>query len=131
MKFDYQNAIFVFGSNEAGYHGAGAAKFALMHKGAIMRKGIGHHGQSYALPTKDHQIRTLPIDKVKAYIHNFRCYAEIYPHLQFQVTCVGCGLAGFEHQQIAPLFFGSPDNCWFDTAWQPWLGETHQYWGHK
>lgn len=121
--------IFVFGSNEAGIHGAGAARYALDQHGARWKRGFGHFGNSYAIPTKDQRIETLPFEKVKSYVKAFLEYAESKPRLTFQVTRIGCGLAGFTDQQIAPLFKGAPSNCQFDEAWKPILGEQFTYWG--
>ena len=120
--------IFVFGSNKAGVHGAGAAKYALENMGAIYGKGRGQWGQSYALPTKNRNIRSLSIEDIAKEVHWFKQWALIHQHTEFQVTQVGCGLAGFTKEQIAPLFKGSPSNCYFDLEWQPLLGDSHNYW---
>lgn len=122
--------IFVFGSNLAGVHGAGAARFAKLQHGAVWGKGIGLQGNSYAIPTKDHSIKTLPIARIHGYVQNFLDFAVFdRPDLQFQVTCIGCGLAGLKHEEVAPMFVGASSNCSFDTAWQPWLGGAVNYWG--
>lgn len=121
--------IFVFGSNEAGRHGAGAAKYALLHKGAIYGEGVGHFGESFALPTKDKNIETLPLNIIETYVHGFISYALTHPELEFQVTCIGCGLAGLTHSEIAPMFTHAPDNCQFDELWRPFLGDDKKYWG--
>ena len=121
--------IMVFGSNEAGIHGAGAAKFAQRHFGAVYGKGIGHVGRSYAIPTKDRNIRTLSIGMIAGYVNDFIRYAQQHPELTFQVTQIGCGLAGYEARDIAPLFKDAPSNCYFDMKWRPWLPETAKYWG--
>lgn len=97
------NQIFVFGSNEKGIHGAGAAAFA-MNFGAEYGKGIGHYGNTYAIPTKDINIETLPVEKIAAYVKDFINYARIQPNLTFLVTEIGCGLAGYSPEDIAPLF---------------------------
>lgn len=102
--------IFVFGSNLAGRHGAGAAKYALDHKGAILGQGVGPQGNSYAIPTKDRSLETLPLYAVKYYIDRFKDYAKVHPEKIFQLTPVGCGLAGFHPTQIAPLFVDAPMN---------------------
>jgi len=120
--------IFVFGSNEAGIHGAGAADYALKHKGAIWGCGVGAAGQSYALPTKDYVIRTLPYESVKKYIVHFLDFAASHPDLEFQITRIGCGLAGFKDSKIAPLFLPAPSNCLFDTAWKTYLPNA-RFWG--
>ena len=108
--------IFVYGANEAGIHGAGAAKFALQQHGAQWRK-IGHVGNSYGIPTKDKRIKTLPLDDIKAYVDEFIQYATDHPELQFQVTAIGTGLAGYQHSDIAPMFAHAPNNCHLPDEW--------------
>lgn len=110
--------IFVFGSNLSGIHGAGAAAFALKHHGAKWGQGIGLQGESYGLPTKDEHIYTLPISRIKTYVNDFMKFAEENPHLTFNVTRVGCGLAGYTDKDIAPLFKGAPDNCNLPEGWR-------------
>lgn len=109
--------VFVFGSNEGGHHGAGAAKHAMREWGAIWGTGIGHAGDSYAIPTKDRNIQTLPIAIVAQYVQEFLTYARASPDNLFLVTRVGCGLAGFTDSQIAPMFRGAPDNCLLPGGW--------------
>ena len=94
--------IFVFGSNLSGIHGAGAARFAHRNKGAVMGKGIGLQGQSYALPTKGLKISFMSLNEVEVHIDAFKDFAMDHPDLDFQVTQVACGLAGFTKEQIAP-----------------------------
>ena len=102
--------IFVFGSNLAGRHGKGAALWARQHRGAVYGIGQGRQGQSYAIPTKDERLRTLPLETIGAHAVRFMDYARIYPELSFQLTPIGCGLAGYGPEQIAPLFKGAPPN---------------------
>jgi len=99
-----KNQIFVFGSNEAGVHGAGAAKLAHQKFGAVYGVGFGLQGKSYAIPTKDLEIRTLPLDKIEYYIYSFLTEAMEYPDNEFLVTKIGCGLAGYSELEIASLF---------------------------
>lgn len=113
--------IFVFGSNEAGRHGAGAAKVALQQHGARLGIGCGHQGSSYAIPTKDYRIQTLPLDKIKEYVDQFIQYAKDNPELQFKVTKIGCGLAGLRDIDVAPMFADAPSNCLFDSDWLKYL----------
>ena len=96
--------IFVFGANRSGIHGAGAAKTAHQRYGAKWGKGEGFYGQSYAIPTKDKRIRTLPFDEVKRHVNTFVEFASQKPEMTFYVTKIGCGLAGFKEENIAPLF---------------------------
>jgi hypothetical protein len=122
------DAIFVFGSNEAGDHAGGAARFAHDHRGAEMRVALGLRGQSFALPTMDSDLRRLPLSSIESYVTYFIEFARSRPDLTFQVTQIGCGIAGFKASEMAPLFAKAPSNCAFDIAWRPWLGER-TYWG--
>lgn len=128
-RYYMAKTIFVFGSNEAGIHGAGAANTAYEKHGARWGFSYGHIGDSFAIPTKDEDIQTLPLIRVKQYIEGFIAYAYGHRKLKFKVTQIGCGLAGFTKEQIAPLFKDAPPNCWFDEAWKPILGEDYDYWG--
>ena len=100
-----ENEIFVFGSNESGIHGAGAAKLACEKFGAEYRKSFGIQGQSFAIPTKDKNIETLPLYKVNHYVKLFKQFALNNDDLKFFVTEIGCGLAGYTIKDIAPLFY--------------------------
>jgi hypothetical protein len=103
--------IFVFGSNEAGRHGKGAALTARQEYGAIYGQAEGLQGSSYAIPTKDARLRPLPLPAIATYVRRFLAFAQAHPELSFFVTAVGCGLAGYTPAQIAPLFVGAPANC--------------------
>ncbi|MGI0135178.1 MAG: A1S_2505 family phage non-structural protein [Candidatus Micrarchaeaceae archaeon] len=109
--------IFVFGSNLAGKHYGGAAKYALEKFDAEMGIGEGLTGNSYALPTMDSTFSRLPLAAVDFGVHRFKRYATNNPHLAFYVTRIGCGISGFTDEQIAPMFAGSPSNCTFDPQW--------------
>ena len=102
--------VFVFGSNLAGRHGKGAALWAKQHRGAIYGQGEGFQGNSYAIPTKDYWIRTLPLKEIGYGVERFLHFAETHPELQFQLTPIGCGLAGYRPDQIAPMFKDAPAN---------------------
>lgn len=109
--------IFVFGSNLAGRHGKGAALHARQHHGAIYGQGRGHQGNSYAIATKDEKLRTLPLDVIARDVKAFILYASMNPALVFQVTAIGTGLAGYSHEQIAPMFKDAPSNCHLPAEW--------------
>lgn len=113
--------IFVFGSNQNGYHGAGAALEACKNFGAPMGYAEGLYGQSYAIPTKDGHFKTLPMTEIKAAVHRFVDFAKENPQQNFFVTRVGCGYAGLSNRQMAQLFVGSPENCSFAKAWKPYM----------
>lgn len=114
--------VFVFGSNLAGRHGAGAAREAAAHYGARYGEGVGAHGRSYAIPTKDRFIRTLPLDAIRPHVATFIEYAAAHPEKDFLITPLGTGLAGYSASEIAPMFRGAPDNCRLPGAWLPVLG---------
>jgi hypothetical protein len=120
------NLIFVFGSNLSGIHGAGAAAHALLAHGAVMGIGRGPTGHSYALPTKDEHIQTLPLSTIELYVKEFLTYARENPIMTFLVTRIGCGLAGYTNDQIAPMFRGAPSNCKFDPEWEPYLSSEKE-----
>jgi hypothetical protein len=120
--------IFVFGSNISGIHGAGAARTALQNHHAIWGQGEGLQGNSYALPTKGVNISFIPLSEIVIYVNKFIEFANENPKLGFQVTRVGCGLAGFEDHEIAPMFINAPINCFFDLKWKEYL-PNREYWG--
>lgn len=105
--------IFVFGSNQAGRHGKGSAKEALNRFGAVYGQAEGRQGQSYGIPTKDRFIQTLPLAKIRPGVDRFLAYARSMPQETFKVVNVGCMLAGYRPEEIAPMFQGAPANCFF------------------
>lgn len=99
-----ENEIFVFGSNLAGAHGGGAARFAYERFGAVWGEGVGLHGRTYAIPTMQGGV-----DTIKPYVDEFKLFATEHRQLTFLVTRIGCGIAGFCDDDIAPLFKGAID----------------------
>lgn len=98
MNLGYDE-IFVFGSNLQGMHGGGAARIALKNFGAIMGQGVGLQGHSYAIPTMQGGVET-----IQPYVDDFIEFAKKRKDLIFYVTRIGCGIAGFKDDEIAPLF---------------------------
>lgn len=94
-----ENEIFVFGSNLAGMHGGGAARAAYKKFGAIWGQGVGLQGQSYGIPTMHRGV-----NRIQPYVDEFIIFAEEHPEMHFLVTRIGCGIAGFTDEEIAPLF---------------------------
>lgn len=91
--------VFVFGSNLGGFHGGGAARAAFNKFGAVWGQGVGLQGQSYAIPTMQGGVET-----IKPYVDEFIRFAAGHPEKRFLVTPIGCGIAGFTAEEIAPLF---------------------------
>ncbi len=98
------NEIFVFGSNLAGAHGGGAAWLAYNSFGAVWGQGVGLQGQSYGIPTMHGGVEV-----IKPYVDEFISFAKTRPDLKFYVTQIGCGIAGFQVKEIAPLFLEAID----------------------
>lgn len=122
----------VYGSNEQGKHFGGAAKAAFEQQGAVWGIGFGHQGNSFGIPTcsrstSEPNFQITP-DTLRFYIYCFILYAKMHPELKFQVTRIGCGLAGWADSVVAPLFTEAPDNCYIDEVWSQWL-PNHKTWG--
>lgn len=110
--------VFVFGSNLLGIHGAGAAAYAFDDLGAYWGVGEGIMGNSYALPTCYRPGEPVTMMELAVYVQNFLDYAGDHPELRFFVSQVGCGLAGFREDEVAPLFAEAPDNCDLPPGWR-------------
>lgn len=131
MGVPERQEIFVFGSNLAGRHGAGAAKAAAEEHGAQPGVGHGLTGRAYAIPTKDGvRVRdlsdpraVLPLDRIRGYVTEFLDFARTHKHMSFNVTRVGCGRAGYSDEEIAPMFAGAPVNCILPPEWVEILGK--------
>lgn len=113
------NEVFVFGSNNAGRHGKGAALTAKRRFGARNGVGRGRTGQCYAIATKDANLRVLGIPQIASQVAEFIEYAIGRPELVFLVTPIGCGLAGYKPRDIIPLFAGSPANVRLPNCFLP------------
>lgn len=110
--------IFVFGSNESGIHGAGAARLAYESHGATLGLGFGFSGSTFGIPTKDWDIKVLPLNVIKFYVERFIAFTKLpsTEELDFWVTKIGCGLAGFTPEEIAPMFAECLD---MENVWLP------------
>ena len=124
------NEIFVFGSNLAGRHGKGAAAVARLYFGAIYGQGEGLQGKSYAIPTKDENLCVLNLMQIKRHVDKFLDYATKHKDTVFKVTALGTGLAGYKHEDIAPMFYNAPANCILPNAWIRLTNQMipRQYW---
>lgn len=123
-----ENEIFVFGSNESGIHGAGAAKLAVDKFGAVYGRSFGLQGNSFAIPTKDKNIDPLPLYKINHYVKRFEQFVRGSTDLNFLVTEIGCGLAGYTIKDIAPLFYNfiGVENVWLPKSFWEYF-ENRKY----
>lgn len=96
--------VFVFGSNADGWHAGGAARAALERFGAVWGEGHGLHGRSYAIDTMS------GLAVIEEEVATFLEFAAEHPELRFLLTPIGTGIAGYEPEEIAPLFVGAPGN---------------------
>ena len=114
-----KDEIFVFGSNINGMHGGGAARVAMDKFGAIWGQGEGLQGQSYAIPTVEGLANIPPV------VDRFIAFAKDHPELKFFVTPIGCGIAGYTEDEIAPLFKEATklDNVFLPTGFWQILGQ--------
>lgn len=123
MKQNKQNTVFVFGSNLAGRHGLGAAKYAKDYHGAEYGVGRGRTGNAYALPTKDNKLRSLDWSEVDEEIRIFLKYAETHADELFLLTPVGCGLAGNDISNLINSLkkYGIPRNIVLTFSWLEYI----------
>lgn len=105
-----QPPVFVFGSNLAGRHGRGAALWARQHRGAVYGQGVGYQGNSYAIPTKTASLSVMHLNAIHGHVRDFLRFAQSRPDLEFELTPIGCGLAGYSRAVIAPMFRDTPAN---------------------
>jgi len=111
--------IFVFGSNKAGIHGAGAALYAHHHYGAEWGVGEGLTGESYALPTLDGNLNKMPLDELYKSIKRFCEHAKNNPDLEYMLTPIGTGLAGYSMDTVKAMLkkCGIPKNVYLHNNW--------------
>ena len=120
------NEIFVFGSNARGLHHGGAARAALNHFGAILGQGHGLQGKSYAIDSMS------GIPAMEKDVRDFHRFAQQNPQMHFLVTPIGCGIAGYRAEEIAPLFASCaelenvslPSSFWKVLGGAPGMGMT-------
>jgi hypothetical protein len=116
--------IFVFGSNLAGRHGKGAALTAKNLYGAVYGQGVGLQGSSYAIPTKDANLQILPLGEIQRHVSTFIEFAKARPNSTFQLTAIGCGLAGYDPADIAPMFADAPANVIQPPEFKPFYTDA-------
>jgi len=98
IDFLKSEQIFVFGSNKEGNHYGGAAAFAHKYFHAQWGVGEGITGKCYALPTMD------GLEELEKAVERFTEHALADPEHNYLVTAVGCGIAGYEPWDVAPMF---------------------------
>lgn len=129
-NIDITQIIYCFGSNQRGIHGKGSALTAATFFGAKKGQGEGISERSYAIPTKDQNLKSLSLNQIQHHIERFLDTSELFSDMHFFVTKVGCGLAGYEEPQIIKLFDelypkyerSFISNVTLPTSWQIELG---------
>ncbi|MFW2097730.1 hypothetical protein ACG9ZL_16115 [Acinetobacter sp. ULE_I057] len=119
-----EDTVFVFGSNMAGTHQGGAAKSAHLHFGATKGVGRGWAGQSFAIPTMNEHLQQMPLSQIQHYIDDFKIYTKNHPKIKYFITSVGCGVAGYKVEEIAPMFKGISRNVIFPASFRPFVEKT-------
>jgi len=120
------NEVFVFGSNESGFHSGGAAKTAIQW-GAVYGQAFSLQGKTFAIPTVKKFIKgKLEINKIADYVNRFIDFTKTRKDLDFLVTEIGCGLAGYSVSDIAPLFKGCDnlDNVYLPKSFVEYLNKN-------
>jgi hypothetical protein len=147
-----EDEVFVFTSNNSGYHGAGSAGFASFGKaGNVWRefdydkkpngwkgkwnvKGVsvgpqvGTEGKSYAIPTvtRAGAKRSIPLETIKGSIQTFYTFAKSRPNLKFFVAQgVEGNLNGYSAEEMASIYSGEiPENVYFDEGFVTLLNKS-------
>ncbi len=119
-----EDTIFVFGSNLAGDHAGGAARTALQHFGAVRGVGRGWAGQSFAIPTMNEHLQQMPLSQIQHYIDDFKTYTKNHPKMKYFLTSIGCGIAGYKVEEIAPMFKGISHNVIFPASFRPFVEKS-------
>lgn len=119
-----EDTVFVFGSNMAGTHQGGAAKIAHQYFGAMKGVGRGWSGQSFAIPTMNEHLQQMPLSQIQHYVDDFKIYTKNHPKTKYFVTAVGCGVAGYKVEEIAPMFKGISHNVIFPVSFRPFVEKT-------
>lgn len=119
-----KDTTFVFGSNMAGEHSAGAAKIALENFGALKGVARGWSGQSFAIPTMNEHLQQMPLSQIQHYIDDFKTYCKNHPKNKYFLTSIGCGVTGYTVEEIAPMFKGISHNVIFPASFRPFVEKT-------
>ena len=115
--FRNQPLVYVFGTNQAGRHQEGESAYARKVFAARPGQGEGAQGSAYAIPTRDRNLRPRAIEDIGVSVRRFLEYAKAHPDVEFLITRVGCGLAGYPESIMAPLFRHAPENCTLPGDW--------------
>ena len=119
-----EDTVFVFGSNMAGDHASGAARTAQQFFGALKGVGRGWSGQSFAIPTMNEHLQQMPLSQIQHYIDDFKIYTKNHPKTKYFITSVGCGIAGYQTEEIAPMFKGISHNVILPQSFRPFVERT-------
>lgn len=107
--------VIIVGTNTQGIHGAGLAKVCKDKWGLIPGIPMGLCGQSYAIVTKDLRkfnpyspehptYKEKMIGYIASQLLTLYTLAHFETEKVFYVTLIGCGLGGFNVDEIKPVF---------------------------
>ena len=119
-----EDTTFVFGSNMAGDHSAGASKTAFEHFGAVKGVGRGWAGKSFAIPTMNEHLQQMPLSQIQHYVDDFKIYTKNHPSHKYFITSIGCGVSGYKIEEIAPMFKGISHNVIFPASFRPFVEKS-------
>ncbi len=105
----------------AGQHAGGAARTAKEFFGAVEGVGRGWAGQSFAIPTMNEHLQQMPLSQIQHYVDDFKIYAKNHPKMKYFLTSIGCGIAGYTVEEIAPMFKGIAHNVIFPSSFRPFV----------
>ncbi|MES1196106.1 MAG: hypothetical protein ABUL58_04090 [Steroidobacter sp.] len=105
----------------AGAHAGGAARAAAEQFGAKLGVSEGRTGDAYAIPTVNKVGDRLSLEKIGTAVRTFINYASEHSEQRFFVTRIGCGIAGYQDKDIAPMFREAPANCDLPVNWRAWI----------
>jgi len=115
--------VFVFGSDIAGHHNGGDALVALRTRGAVYGQGAGPQGNAYAIPTRSGTGRPRTREEISESVSDFLHFTRMRPWALFDVAQIGCGLAGYSPEDIAPMFAAAPHNVTLPHAFKQILAQ--------
>lgn len=123
--------VFVFGSNMLGQHNGGAAYVAKNEYQAQTGVAQGPTGNCYAIPTVTENWEPMNLFFIGGFVFEFLSEAKKNPDVTYHLTPIGCGIAGYKVDDIAPMFMTAPKNVILPIEFKEYfLREFHWHKDH-